>query len=250
MKVVIVDDEPLARTRLLRLLEQETGFEVVAEAENGEQAIEACNRENPDVVLMDIRMPLMDGLQAAQHLAKNDEPPAVIFCTAYGDYALQAFEANAVDYLLKPVNREKMQLALAKARRLTRVQLAALDEEGVKPSAGAQRSHISAKSSRGIELVPVDSIRYFLADQKYVTVFHIKEGELKEILIDDSLKELEQQLNSQFVRIHRNALVAVAHIQGLERGEQGTYIKLEGITQGPQVSRRHLPDVKKLLQAL
>ena len=123
MKLLIVDDEPLARARLQRLLEQQGDCEVVAQAGNGEQAVAAFNQFSPDVVLMDIRMPVMDGLQAARHLANSEQPPAVIFCTAYDDYALEAFEANAVDYLLKPVNRDKLSLALNKAQRLNRVQL-------------------------------------------------------------------------------------------------------------------------------
>ncbi|MEE8059820.1 MAG: LytTR family DNA-binding domain-containing protein [Pseudomonadales bacterium] len=259
MNVLIVDDEPLARLRLARLLDGQEGYQVVAEAENGEHAIELCNQHNPDVILMDIRMPVMDGLQAARHLAKGDEPPAVIFCTAYNDYALEAFDANAVDYLMKPVNREKLAQALVKAQKLNRVQLTALVEHVEKDSrdspsdnlrGSSYRSHISAKSSRGIELISLDNVRYFLADQKYVTVYYVTEGELKEVLIDDPLKELEQELGDKFARIHRNALVAVAHIQGLDKREQLSYLKLAGIERGPQVSRRHIATIRKLLQQL
>ncbi len=251
MRVLIVDDEPLARMRLARLMEEQEGCEVVAEAETGEGAIDAFNQHNPDVVLMDIRMPVMDGLEAARHLTKSDEPPAVIFCTAYNDYALEAFDANAVDYLLKPVNREKLSHALLKAQKLNRVQLSALvSNEGDNGEPATERSHISAKSSRGIELIAIDEVRYFLADHKYVTVFYHQEGELKEVLIDDPLKELEQELGQAFVRIHRNALVAVAYIRGLEKTEQGAHIKVADVEQGPQVSRRHMPAVRKLLQSL
>jgi len=254
VKVLIVDDEPLARSRLSRLLAQQGGYTVVAEAGNGEQAIAACNEYNPDVVLMDIRMPVMDGLQAARHLSVADEPPAVIFCTAYNDYALEAFEANAVDYLLKPVNREKLEQALAKARKLNRVQLSVLIEgEGDKRADAtgvSVRSHISSKTSRGIELIPLPEVRYFLADQKYTTVYYLLDGVLKEVLIDEPLKELESELADDFVRIHRNALVAIAHIQGLEKCEEGLRLKLSGVMQGPQVSRRHITAIKKLLQQL
>ncbi|WP_101758479.1 LytTR family DNA-binding domain-containing protein [Oceanicoccus sp. KOV_DT_Chl] len=255
MKVLIVDDEPLARTRLVRLLEQQGGYEVVAEADNGEQAIAACNEHEPDVLLMDIRMPVMDGLQAARHLAGSEQPPAVIFCTAYNDYALDAFEANAVDYLLKPVNREKLALALAKAQKLNRVQISALIESSNQQdpvAANSQRQHISAKTSRGIELIPVEQVRYFLADQKYVTVYYVTEagGALKEVLIDDPLKELEREFTGVFVRIHRNALVAVQHIQGLEKTDEGMQLKLAGAVTGPIVSRRHQAEVRKLLHAL
>ena len=255
MKVLIVDDEPLARSRLARLLEQLGGCEVVAEADNGEQAIAACNQHEPDVVLMDIRMPVMDGLQAARHLAAGEQPPAVIFCTAYNDYALDAFDANAVDYLLKPVNREKLAQALAKAQKLNRVQLSAMIENSAKNEAQAnasQRQHISAKTGRGIELIPVEHVRYFLADQKYVTVYYLDEidGAIKEVLIDDSLKELEKELAASFVRIHRNALVAIQHIQGLEKKAEGVQLKLAGVAAGPLVSRRHQAELRKLLQAL
>ncbi len=253
MKVLIVDDEPLARTRLQRLLEQEETVQVVGEAEQGEQAIQMSNELRPDVVLMDIRMPLMDGLQAARHLAKADEPPAVIFCTAYDDYALEAFDTNAVGYLLKPVNRGKLSAALAKAQRLNRVQLSALEQVTANTSevdTEAQRIHISAKSSRGIELIPIEQVRYFLADQKYVTVFHRQDDAIKEVIIDDPLKDLEEQLGDRFVRIHRNALVAVAHLQGLERNAEGARVRLDGVEQGPMVSRRHLGAIKQLLQQL
>lgn len=250
MKVLIVDDEPLARTRLQRLLEQLEGYQVVAQAENGEQAVEAYNNYQPDVILMDIRMPVLDGLKAASILAASEQPPAVIFCTAYDDYALQAFDANAVDYLLKPVNRDKLGQALAKAQKLNRVQLSVLGGAGTDSEQSAQRSHISSKSTRGIELVAMDDVRYFLAEQKYVTVYYVTGGKLEEVLIDDPLKELEEELGSRFARVHRNALVAVAHIQGLERYEQGFRLSLAGVEEGPQVSRRHMPTIRKLLQQL
>ncbi len=254
MKVLIVDDEPLARSRLVRLLDRHPDCDIVAEAENGEQAIIACNQQLPDVVLMDIRMPVMDGLQAARHLASFDEPPAVIFCTAYNDYALDAFDANAVDYLLKPVNREKLSLALTKAKKLNRVQLSALSEQESEQrpaiESGSHRAHIAAKSSRGIELISIENIRYFMADQKYVTVFYQVDGEQKNVLIDESLRELEQTLGDQFVRIHRNALAAVVHIQGLEKTEQVTYLKLSGLDRGPQVSRRYQAVIRELVQQL
>jgi two-component system response regulator AlgR len=239
--VLIVDDEPLARSRMRRLLEQQDGCEVVAEAENGQQALASYQQLHPDIVLMDIRMPVMDGLTAARGMADSDEPPAVIFCTAYSDYALEAFEANAVDYLLKPVSREKLGQSLEKARRLNKSQLASLAE-----SIGEQRSHISAKTPRGIELVALAEVRYFLADLKYVTVFH-SDGE---VLIDDSLKDLEQEFSELFMRVHRNALVATAHIRGLEKHGDGYRVKLAGVEQGPAVSRRHLPEIRKRVKSL
>lgn len=249
MKILLVDDEPLARSRLQRMLEASEHYKVIAEADNGESAIAAFNQHRPDVVLMDIRMPVMDGLQAARHLATDAHPPAIIFCTAYGEYALDAFEAQAVDYLLKPVNREKLWQALARAQRLNRAQLGAL-EASVSDTEAGGRQHISARTSRGIELIPLDDVRYFLADQKYVTVYYVVDGAVREVLIDDPLKDLEQNFGERFIRIHRNALVAVAHIQGLDRDEQGAHLRLSDVAKGPQVSRRHLPEVRKLLKQL
>lgn len=248
MRVLVVDDEPLARQRLERLVEKIDGYGVVAEADNGEQAIEQVNQWRPDIVLMDIRMPLMDGLTAARALSSLEEPPAVIFCTAYNDYALEAFEANAVGYLLKPVNKEKLEDSLAKAQRLNRLQLASLAESDTEGT--EQRSFISARSTRGIELIPVADIRYFLADQKYVTVFYQRDDALVEVLIDDTLKELEDEFNLHFVRLHRNALVALDHITGVDRIEQGFRVRLEGVQEGPVISRRHMPELRKLLKQL
>lgn len=247
MKVLVVDDEPLARQRLNRLVAKIEGYEVIAEAENGQQAIEQVNQHEPDIVLLDIRMPLMDGLAAAKAVAVLERPPAVIFCTAYDDYALEAFDANAVGYLLKPVNREKLALALNKAQRLNRSQLAQLHSE---EAALEPRQFISARSARGIELIAVSDVRYFLADHKYVTVFYCRDGELQETLIDDTLKELESSLGEQFMRLHRNALVAMAHLQGLEKHGQQHRVKLQGVAEGPLVSRRHLPELRQLLMHL
>lgn len=248
MKVLIVDDEPLARQRLSRLLESHESFTVVAEAENGEQAIIACKKYQPDVVLMDIRMPIMDGLVAARHLAGSSEPPAVIFCTAYNDYALEAFDAHAVDYLLKPVNRAKLEAALTKAQQLTRVQITALQES--QNDHTVQRSHISVRSSRGIELIPLEDVRYFLADQKYVTVYYMRENVLCDQLIDDSLKELEKEFGDRYIRVHRNALAAVAHITGLGKNTLGLRLKIDGVEEGPLVSRRQMPEIRQLMQQL
>jgi two-component system response regulator AlgR len=244
MKILIVDDEPLARARLRRQLALMADVEVIGEAANGEQALAACAQLRPQVLLMDIRMPGLDGLSAALELARQPEPPAIIFCTAYDEYALEAFDANAVGYLLKPVSQDKLAQALAKAERLTHGQLSALQPPA--PMA-AGRSHISAKSRRGVELVPMTDVRYFIADHKYVTVYH-RGGEL---LIDDTLKELEDEFGPQLLRVHRNALVVMEHIEGLQRVELGQYrIRLADIGHGPLVSRRHLAEVRRILDSL
>lgn len=244
MKVLIVDDEPLARARLRRQLDNMPDTQVVGEAENGAAALQACAGLQPDVVLMDIRMPGTDGLGAALQLAQQPRSPAVIFCTAYEEYAIAAFETNAVAYLLKPVSQDKLAQALAKAQRLSQAQAVALQ-----PIAGtpARRSHISAKSRRGMELIALADVRYFIADQKYVTVYHCN----GEVLIDDTLKELEDEFGDLLLRVHRNALVMRARVAGLERIALGQYrIKLIDMAQGPQVSRRHLPEVRRALEHL
>jgi two-component system, LytTR family, response regulator AlgR len=241
MDVIIVDDEPLARDRLARMVEKLEQYRVVAQAENVEQAMSAIAEHDPDVVLLDVRMPEEDGLSAAKRITGMEDPPAVIFCTAYDEYAVDAFTTTAVGYLLKPVRQEDLRAALEKAQKLNKVQLAALGE---RQAPANQRNHISAKTRRGVELIPLDDVRFFIADHKYVTVYHT-EGET---LIDDTLKELEQEFTNLFVRIHRNALVAINAIEGMERNAQGQYrVRLKGIDEKPIVSRRHVSRLRELL---
>jgi two-component system response regulator AlgR len=242
MKVLIVDDEKLARDRISRMLADVDGYDVVGEAGHGMEAIEQCQRAQPDVVLLDIRMPGMDGLEAARHLMQMEEPPAVVFCTAYEEHAIEAFNVQAVGYLLKPVRREDLVNVLRSAKRANKAQLAALMEQD-----GDRRSHISARTRRGIELIPIDEVRFFQADQKYVTVRH-GEGEL---LIDETLRELEDEFGERFVRVHRNALVASRYIEGLERDENGHFqIRMRGVDERVDISRRHLSSVRKYVQTL
>lgn len=244
MDVIVVDDEPLARERLVRMVEKLAGYQVVAQAENVERAMAAIAEQDPDVILLDVRMPEEDGLSAARRITSMDDPPAVIFCTAYDDYAVDAFATAAVGYLLKPVKQEDLQAALDKAQKLNKVQLAALSER--QPPSN-QRNHISAKTRRGVELIPLDDVRFFIADHKYVTVYHT-DGET---LIDDTLKELEQEFTNHFVRIHRNALVSVRAIEGMERNAQGQYrVRLRDIEERPVVSRRHVSRLRELLTTM
>lgn len=245
MRVLVCDDEKLARDRLVRLVSDLDGMEVTGEAANGREALALVQSERPDVALLDIRMPDMDGLEAAAHLAKSEHPPAVIFCTAYDEHALEAFKVHAVDYLLKPVSRDDLADALQRARGLSRVQLSALEDD-VHPS-GARRKHISARTHKGIELVPVDDVRFFMADQKYVTVRY-GEGE---VLIDETLKELEDEFGDQFVRIHRNALVALDYLEGMELATAGHYqVRLKGVEERLTVSRRHVAGLRKVMARL
>ena len=243
-RVLVVDDEPLARARLLRLLEAIPGYEPCGEADSGQRAIEQARECAADIVLMDIRMPGMDGLEAATRLAELSPPPAVIFCTAYDEYALPAFAASAIGYLLKPVRRDQLAAALRRAQGLNQAQLAAL--QPATPSS-AQKAHLSTRSQRGVELIPLADIRCLLADHKYVTVVH-SGGEQ---LVDKSLKELELEHPKLWVRTHRNALVAVGWIEALERDPRGQYfVRLAGTHHRPRVSRRHLAQLRDLVEQL
>jgi two-component system response regulator AlgR len=215
----------------------------VAEAANGSQAIELTQTHDPDVLLMDIRMPGINGVEAARHLACLDEPPAVIFTTAYDEYAIDAFDAHAIGYLMKPIRRERLARALRHASRLTRTQLAALRTDD--SPAEERRSHLCARVRDHLELIPVEDIFYFQADQKYTTVRYV-DGE---VLIDESLKTLEYEFSPDFVRIHRSALVAVAHLRSVERDSNGRQFAVfrECDARLP-VSRRHTAPLKRRLR--
>jgi len=245
--VLIVDDEQPARMRLKAMVDALDDYQVIAEAENGQQAMSANKRLNPDIVLLDIRMPEMDGLAAAAQLSEQDQPPAVIFCTAYDEHALAAFDAQAVGYLLKPVSRLQLVDNLAKAQSVNRSQLANLVPEPV----GQRLSEecLSVRTRSGHELLAVSEIRALIADKKYVSAYTPS----REVLLDLSLKELEGRFPKQFHRVHRNALVAIRYIRGLEKCEDEngqSVIRLEGSDITPVVSRRHLPEIRRLLKAL
>ena len=242
MHVLVVDDEDLARQRLIKLVERIEGFTVIGEAVNGEQAILQVEKLDPEIVLLDVRMPGVDGLNAADTIAKLPEPPAIIFCTAYDQYALKAFEANAEGYLVKPVEQQKLESALHKARKLNKAQRVNLESD-IQPS----RKSIQARTHSGIQLIPIEDVYCFHADQKYVTAIH-KNGE---VLIDETLKELEQELSASFIRIHRNALVNVQQITGtLKVDASQTALTLRDSELRPVVSRRHLANVKELIARL
>jgi len=246
MRILVVDDERLARERLRNLIAELGVGEVVGEAATGREALEMTARLEPDVLLLDIRMPGMDGLETAAHLAKVDHPPAVIFTTAYGDYALRAFETQAVDYLLKPIRKDRLEQALHGARRLNRAQLGAVEEAGNRGApAPRARTHLSARVHGDIRLVPIEEVLYFQADQKYVTV----RDQQGQVLIEEALKSLEEEFGERFVRIHRNALVARRALERLERTGAGRYhVKLKGIEERLEVSRRHLSGLRRLMR--
>jgi len=245
MEILIVDDEPLARQRLVRMIEKLEEHNIVAEAENADEALAAIDEHDPDIVLLDVRMPGKDGLALARDISQLDCPPAIIFCTAFDQYALDAFGTTAIGYLLKPIKAEQLQEALGKAQKLNKVQRAAAEKPA--PENKNVRTHISAKTRRGIELIPLEDVRYFVADHKYGTVVH-RNGEN---LLDETLKELEEEFGSRFIRIHRNALISVKHIEAIERAPQGQYqVRLADTEQRPIISRRHVSDVKGLLKVM
>lgn len=244
MKALVVDDEPLARERMRALLSDIDGVEVVGEAGNGREALDAVAELQPDLLLLDIRMPLMDGLEAARHLGELEAPPAIIFCTAYEDHALQAFEANAVDYLVKPVRSDRLGAAVAKARRWN-----GDDAHRLGSALGMQsrRTHLCARVRGSLVLVPVAEIRYLLAEDKYVVVHHAR----GEVLVEESLKALEDEFGEDFVRIHRNCLVARAKLAGLVRAPDGRVLaSVDGEAGSLEVSRRNLPALRKLVRTL
>ncbi len=246
MKILIADDEPLARERLTRLVKQIPGCTVLQPcAENGQQALQLIEHCKPDIVLLDIGMPGLDGLQVAAQLCEYSDPPAVIFCTAHDDYALQAFAVSAVGYLVKPIRSEQLQAAVANAQRLNRVQLAALSRAPT--TLNQARTHLSARSHKGIELIPLEQVIHCVADNKYVTLRHLH----GETLLDESLKSLEDEFSDYFVRIHRNALVSRAHIERLQRSTSGCHqLYLRDAPQPLTVSRRHVTALRKLMDNL
>ena len=216
MRILLVDDETLARDRLRRMLETTDEHEVVGEAANGLQAVTLCEECAPDLVLLDIRMPGMDGLEAARHFLELENPPAVIFCTAYEEHAIEAFDLQAVGYLLKPVRKDDLATALSKSVRLNRAQLAALDAAD-----DGRCSHISARTHRGLELIAVGDVRFFQADQKYVTVYYSG----GEIIVDETLRELETEFADVFIRVPGEEAVETVFatldsmVSSLESGE-------------------------------
>jgi two-component system, LytTR family, response regulator AlgR len=241
LSVLIVDDELPARERLERLVGELAGWTVAGSCSNGADALPLVRELEPTVVLLDIRMPGMTGIELARHLGTLEQPPAIVFTTAYDEYALQAFDAQAVGYLLKPVRRERLEDALKHASRLTAPQLRGLNTAEAPLAA---RQHVAVRVRDELKLVPVKDIRYFRADQKYVTVRHAQ----GEDLIDESLRQLEEEFARDFVRAHRSLLVAIAHVETLERSDdEGYALRIRGELEPLPVSRRQLAELRKRL---
>lgn len=245
LNILIADDETPARNRLRDLISDIANVKVVAEAQNGKEAIEQAELHTPDLILLDIRMPLMDGIEAAQHLQRMKIPPKLIFTTAYDAYAIKAFELNAIDYLLKPIRQERLEIALSKVRALLPTQI-----EALKPLQTA-RTHLSIHERGRVILVPLNDVIYFRAEQKYVTVRTAE----REFLVEDSLTQLEVEFGDRLLRLHRNCLVAKPFITGFEKRtilneeaqtEQQWVAILKGIPETIAVSRRQQHLIKTI----
>lgn len=243
MKVFIADDEEPARERLKELLADiaaEVPTTVVGEAKNGLETVERLPGSGAELVLLDIQMPGMGGLEVARHLATLAQPPTVVFVTAHDRHAVEAFELNALDYLLKPVRAERLSAALKKASVPAREQLARAAQNA--------REYLSVAERNRIVLVPVREIIFLRAEQKYVTV----RTRNREHLIEEPLVQLEREFAGTFVRIHRNCLVARAAIRGFERGsdadeEPHWLVLLDGLQEKLPVSRRQWPGLRELV---
>ena len=238
---IIADDEAPARSRLKTLLEDIGSVDIVGEAKNGKEALLLAEQHYAQLLLLDIRMPQMDGIETAEHAQKLSPPPAIIFTTAYDAYALKAFDLNAVDYLLKPIRLERLSTAIGKAQALLPKQLAAIK------SLQHKRTHFSVNERNRILLVPLTEVIYLRAELKYVTVKTAQ----REYLIEDSLTHLEEELMEDFVRIHRNCLVARNHIAGLEKQHGDAHdvqwlLLLKNQDEKLAVSRRQIQAIKDL----
>ncbi len=226
MKILIVDDEPLARMRLGKML-TEMGFNDLIEAENGRQAIERVAAESPQLVFMDIQMPVMDGVAAAQRIKQDSPDCCVVFCTAYDEYAIKAFELDALDYMLKPVNKQRLQQAIRKT--------------GLSSDAC-----LTIKRGQDTLNINLNRIACFIADGKYVSAL----VESSEYIVDESLVQLEKKYAGLFVRIHRNALVNRHHLVGIHHTPDNQYqALLRDSDSRPLISRRNLKLIKDIIHS-
>jgi len=237
LNVLIADDEDLARERLTRIINKLDGFTVSAQAKNGLDALEKARQSYPDIAVLDIRMPEMDGIEAAKKIAQLEPAPAIIFCTAYDEYALTAFQANAVGYVLKPAREADIAQALTKAQTLNHAHLKAIEKL---QHDGSQSSKFVAHTWDGEAYIELADIFYFRAEHKYLNVIH-KQGET---LSNQTLKELEQLYAQDFIRTHRSVLVNKKHIKKLSKTGNGAYQLELSNGESVEVSRRHLSEVR------
>ena len=245
LRVLIVDDEAPSRRRLRDLLDDCASampLSIVGEAANGREAMDILHAVTSDLVLTDIHMPAMDGLELARHLLKLQQPPVVIFTTAFHEHAVQAFDVNAIDYLMKPVRMQRLLAALQKVPRLKPLSAAKLDE-----LSAASRRFLSVTERSRVVLVPIDEIIYLKAELKYITI----RTEQREYLLEESLTKLEEEFGPRFIRVHRNCLVARDAIRGFERcvGDEGDAhweVVLNGVSETLPVSRRQQYVVREI----
>ena len=250
-RIFIVDDEEHARSRLAMLLSdiaQECPNELVGEAADAAGALQGIVDSRPDIVLLDIQMPGMNGLDLAARLALEGEGmPAVIFVSAHEDYALNAFDVHALDYLVKPVRAARLEQALRR--------VAALRGRSSEAAVTPRREHFAVHERDRLLLVPVIDVLYLKAELKYVTL----RTRTRDYLIEDSLASIEEELDDVFVRVHRNTLVARKAIMGVERGVVGAdgegergqeawQVILRDVTERLPISRRQWPVVKALVR--
>lgn len=241
MKLVVVDDEPLARERIKMMVQELPGWDVVGEAGDGETALEVIRTEQPDAVLLDIRMAGMDGIQVARTLLEESLPPAIIFTTAYSEHAMSALDASATAYLLKPIRKEKLADALQRARQPRRAQVEVYEQLS---KAQPGRSFIKASMRDGEVRIPIQDVIFFMADQKYTTVQHMG----GKVLIEESLSSLEADLGDSFMRVHRKALVQLRFIQKLERDADSHYcLRMRHSDELLPIGRRRLPELRRML---
>ncbi len=249
LKILIADDEAPARNRLRDLLSEMQQVEIVAEVKNGKEAIDLAADVKPDVMLLDIRMPVMDGIEAAQHAQKLAHKPHIIFTTAFDAYAIKAFDLNAIDYLLKPIRLERLQTAINKAHALQPANMLANGQAALKPLQGLQkksRTHLSIHERGRVLLVLIETIIYLRAELKYITVRTAE----REYLIEESLTHLENEFGERFIRLHRNCIVAPEFITGYEKrqnddNEQQWVALLKNIPETIAISRRQQHLVKQ-----
>lgn len=228
MKTIIVDDEQPARDRIRRLLSHYNSICIVGEAANGQEALELVREQAPQLIFLDISMPVMNGVELAKILSQEFPQLKIIFTTAYDQYALEAFDVNATDYLLKPIRKERLHKALSK----------------LIPS-NVQQEHITIRERDVVKKVLLNDILYLQSDQKYVEI-HLSEQVL---LASESLKELENRFPHLFLRIHRSTLVNRQHFYGIEQDDSRCVALLRNSNSKPPISRRHQADARQFLQS-
>jgi two-component system response regulator AlgR len=232
LRIVLVDDEAPARDRLARLIEGIEGAELIGQYADGAGLLEGCAASTPDLALLDVEMPGQDGLALAGRLAELPDPPAIVFVTAFERYAVDAFNVQAADYLVKPVRKERLIAALERVRERLAVQM-------------QDEPTLVARLAERITRIPLGEVRALIAEDKYVSVHYI--GGVA--LVEASLIQLEQRFADRFLRVHRNALVARQHLRALFRDSSGAErVEIDDVEVCPEVSRRNLPVVRRVLK--